>query len=63
MAVRVHPDLYRALVAEEFELPKNCSEVKLDMPAHGMVRLHYTVNVSGDDLAKLGRALATLATP
>jgi hypothetical protein len=53
-------DLYNALVAEGFELPEECSDVQLEMPIDGIFRLHYSVNVTGDNLAKLGRALTRI---
>lgn len=54
------PTLYNALLAEGFELPKECSDVQLLMPVDGVYQLHYTVMLHGEDLAKLGRALAKL---
>jgi hypothetical protein len=53
-------NLYHALLAEGFELPKECGDVSLLMPVDGVLQLHYTVNVLGDDLAKLGRALTRI---
>ncbi|HXK40231.1 MAG TPA: hypothetical protein VJ837_05350 [Candidatus Paceibacterota bacterium] len=55
-------ELYRALLAEGFELPKECGDINLLMPVDGIfqLQLNYIVNVSGDDLAKLGRALARI---
>lgn len=50
-------DLYHALQAEGFELPKECGDVELLMPVDGYFQLRYVVNVYGEDLAKLGRAL------
>jgi hypothetical protein len=52
--------LYHALLAEGFELPKECGDMQLLMPVDGVFQLHYTVNVLGSDLAKLGRALARI---
>jgi hypothetical protein len=53
-------ELYHALIKEGFELPENCGDVQLTMPVDGLFQLHYIVNVSGDNLVKLGRALARI---
>jgi hypothetical protein len=53
-------ELYHALVDEGFVLPDDCADVHLTMPIGGLFQLHYTVNVSGDNLIKLGRALARI---
>lgn len=53
-------NLYRALLDEGFSLPENCGDVMLEMPVNGRIQLHCAIHVSGEDLAKLGRALARL---
>ena len=50
-------DLYRALLAEGFELPKNCSDVEMELPVSGAIMLRYKVFLDGEDLQKVGRAL------
>lgn len=50
-------DLYRALLAEGFELPKNCGDIILEFPVDGVTILVYRVMMQGEDLQKLGRAL------
>jgi hypothetical protein len=55
--------LYEALVAEGFQLPKHCADVRLVLPVDGAVQLHYEVFVEGTDLAKLGRALERMGDP
>jgi hypothetical protein len=52
--------LFQALQAEDFPLPDDCADVKLTMPIDGLFQLHYVVNVSGDSLTKLGRALTRI---
>lgn len=52
--------LYHALLAEGFELPKECGDMQLTLPVDGIFQLHYTVSVTGEDLVKLGRALARI---
>ena len=53
-------DLYQALKAEGFDLPDECRDLRLTMPVEGVFVLHYEVNVYGERLAKVGRALACL---
>ena len=50
-------ELYEALLKEGFRLPENCADVKMIMPIDGMFQLMYTVNLTGHELAKVGRAL------
>lgn len=54
------PSLYLALQAEGFELPKECSDVHMTMPVDGLYQLHYTVNLTEEDVARIGRALVRL---
>jgi hypothetical protein len=53
-------DLYHALLDEGFQLPDDCGDIWLQMPVDGILRLHFTILISGDNLVKLGRALAKL---
>lgn len=53
-------DLATALREEGFELPKECARVRLLMPVDGLFQLEYRVNMTGEDLIKLGVALARL---
>lgn len=50
-------NLYRALLAEGFELPKNCGDVEMELPVAGAIILRYRVFLDGEDLQKVGRAL------
>jgi hypothetical protein len=52
--------LYLALKDEGFTLPEECVDVKLVMPVDGVFQLEYTVNVYGERLEQLGRALQRL---
>lgn len=52
--------LYDALKAEGFILPNECAEVRLLMPIEGLFQLNYTVNLTDEDLVKVGRALARI---
>lgn len=52
--------LYKALLDEGFELPKNCGDVELEMPVDGAFVLRYRVMLDQDDLQKLGRALVRM---
>jgi hypothetical protein len=53
-------ELYNALRAEGFDLPDECGDVQLLMPIDGIFQLHYAINVTGENLAKLGRALTKI---
>jgi hypothetical protein len=53
-------NLYNALKAEGFELPKNCGDVQLEMPVDGVFVMVYRVMLDQEDLMKLGRALARM---
>ncbi len=53
-------DLYNALKDEGFELPRDCGGIKLEMPVDGLFQLCYKINLYGEELAKVGRALARL---
>jgi len=58
-----HPvklDLYEALLAEGFKLPEECADVQLVMPVDGIYQLEYKVNLYGERLAQVGRALARM---
>ena len=55
------PYLYEALKAEGFELPKECGDVQLLMPVAGIFQLSYIVNLTDDDVARIGRALTRYA--
>ena len=52
--------LFDTLKANGFELPKECVDVRLIMPVDGVYQLHYEVNLTNEDLAKIGRTLVTL---
>lgn len=52
--------LYDALKAEGFLLPDECADVKLIMPVDGVYQLEYRVNLFGERLAQVGRALARM---
>ena len=54
------PDLFKALKEEGFELPRECRDVLLVMPVDGVFVLRYEVMLTGEDLAKVGRALARM---
>jgi len=56
------PHLYDALKAEGFMLPDECGDVTMTMPVDGMFQLHYIVNLTADDIARIGRALVRLGT-
>jgi hypothetical protein len=53
-------DLYRALKAEGFDLPDECRDVVLVMPVDGVFVMRYEVNLKGEDLVKVGKALARI---
>ena len=53
--------LYQALKAEGFELPKECAEVRMEMPVDGIFQLVYRVNLTEEDLKKIGRTLVRMA--
>jgi hypothetical protein len=53
-------NLYRALKAEGFNLPDECRDVVLVMPVDGVFTLRYEVNLMGEDLVKVGKALARI---
>jgi hypothetical protein len=57
-AIVIGTALYQALKDEGFDLPAECGDVVLEMPVNGVFRLRYEVLVMGEDLVKLGRALA-----
>jgi hypothetical protein len=57
------PNLYQALKDEGFNLPPECGDILLEIPVDGLIRLHFVQNLTGEDLAKFGRALATLGNP
>jgi hypothetical protein len=53
--------LYDALKDGGFDLPEECSDVEMKMPADGLYALHYVVLLNGERLAKFGRALVRMA--
>jgi hypothetical protein len=53
--------LVEALRAEGYELPAECTSVRLVMPADGVFQLELTVNVTEETLMMVGRALARVA--
>lgn len=53
--------IYKALQLEGFDLPKECADVRLLMPVDGVMQLQMEVNLTNDDLEKLGRALVRMA--
>lgn len=53
--------LFGRELAKEGLLPSECVDVKLLIPADGVMRLRYTVNIRNEDLPKLVRALAAVA--
>lgn len=55
--------LKEALEAEGFPLPADCGEVRLVLGVHKAMMLEYDVFVSGENLARLGRALLRIAEP
>ena len=52
--------LLDALKKEGFELPRNCGAIRLMMPVDDTFILNYDIVVDGEDLEKLGRALAAI---
>jgi len=54
-------DLYTALKAENYDLPDECGDVELVMPVDGVFQLRFIVNVTKENLAKLGRALVRVS--
>ena len=60
MEAHLGTPLYEALKAEGMTLPDDCGDVELLMPVDGIFVLTYRVNVMGDNLIKLGRALASV---
>jgi hypothetical protein len=52
------PMLYNALKKEGFPLPDECNDVQLSMPVDGIFQLHYIVNLTPEELQRIGRALA-----
>lgn len=52
--------LYQALKNEGYELPRECRDVRLIMPTAGAFLLQFDCNVTGEDLEKIGRALAKM---
>lgn len=54
-------ELGNALRDEGFDLPKECADVRLMIPVDGIFQLQYEVNVYGESLAQLGRALVRIA--
>ncbi len=53
--------LYEALKEEGYELPEECCDVELLMPVDGIFKLRFEVNVTSENLAKIGRAYVRLA--
>ena len=53
--------LEHALKAENFPLPEDCAEARLVMEPNSPFQIEYRVNVTTENLAKLGRALQRLA--
>jgi len=54
------PRFYNLLVAEGFQLPPDCSDILMEIPVDGVLRLHYVQNLNAEDLVRFGRALAKL---
>lgn len=54
------PRLYDALKAEGFHLPDECGDVQMTMPVDGLFQLHYTINLTADDLERIGKAFVRL---
>lgn len=54
--------LVDALKLEEFPLPDHCREARLVMGLNQGFMIQYDVFLTGENLAKLGRALQRLAT-
>jgi hypothetical protein len=55
-------DLYHALKAEGYDLPKECVTVTLGpMPPDDVMQLTFVCNVTTEDAKKLGRALICMA--
>ena len=52
--------LYRALKQCGFTLPDECGDVQMLMPVDGVFQLHYTVNLTHDDMVKIGNALIAI---
>lgn len=53
--------LYEALKAEGYELPKECCDVRLLAPVDGLYRLELIVNLTNEDVARVGRALVRVS--
>lgn len=49
--------LHEALKAEDFSLPEECAAAELLTPVDGIFQLRYTVNLTSEQLSKVGRAL------
>ena len=54
-------NLGQALIDEGLDIPPDCRGVELLMPADGVIRLRYEVNVNVDDLPKIARVLMASA--
>lgn len=50
-------ELVDALLAEGFDIPKECSHIDMGIPIDGVMQIHYTVNLMPEQMARLGRAL------
>jgi hypothetical protein len=57
LAYTTPPLLYDALKKEGYNLPDECGDAELHMPVDGVFQLRFVVNVTRENLAKLGRAL------
>lgn len=57
------PDLYNALVAEGYDLPAlaDSRDISLEMPVDGIMQIVFRFAIEPQDLAKIARALASIA--
>lgn len=55
------PELYEALKAEGFKLPKNCGDLELDLPVDGLPTLKYRQMLEPEDMLKIAKALARIS--
>lgn len=59
MASRAYspPNLYSALKEEGFILPDEIADISIELPVDGPAQLIIRINVFGEKLAQVGRAL------
>lgn len=61
--VPIYPTLAEAMEAEGLPLPNECADVQLLTPVDGGFQLRYVINLTPEQMVKIGKALIRMFKP